>query len=129
MNVDENSKDKLKEILYETNELESWEDEPALCVCVCVCVCLCVGRGEMGGGGGGMLAGSIKNGYNLPQSTFHGPSFHRSDTRYVVWLYGQNFYQYQKVTSYRVRDDPYWISSENSLQLIELSSINKVSLV
>ena len=96
MNVDENSKDKLKEILYETNELESWEDEPALCVCVCVCV----GRGEcvkFGGGvkmGGSMLAGSIKNAYNLPQSTFHGPSFHRSDTRYVVWLYGQNFYQY-----------------------------------
>jgi hypothetical protein len=50
VNVDENSKDKLKEILYETNELESWEDEPALCVCVCVCV----GRGEcvkFGGGG------------------------------------------------------------------------------
>jgi hypothetical protein len=28
-----------------------------------------------------------------------------------------------------IRDDPYWISKENSLELIELSSINKVSLV
>ena len=28
-----------------------------------------------------------------------------------------------------IRDDPYWISRKNSLELIELSSINKVSLV
>jgi hypothetical protein len=28
-----------------------------------------------------------------------------------------------------IRDDPYWTSRENSLELIELSSINKVSLV
>ena len=28
-----------------------------------------------------------------------------------------------------VRDDPYWTSRKNSLELIELSSINKVSLV
>jgi hypothetical protein len=28
-----------------------------------------------------------------------------------------------------IRHDPYWISRENSLELIELSSINKVSLV
>jgi hypothetical protein len=27
-----------------------------------------------------------------------------------------------------IRGYPYWISSENSLELIELSSINKVSL-
>ena len=27
-----------------------------------------------------------------------------------------------------VRDDPYWTSRKNSLELIELSSINKVSL-
>jgi hypothetical protein len=27
-----------------------------------------------------------------------------------------------------IRDDPYWTSRENSLELIELSSINKVSL-
>jgi hypothetical protein len=28
-----------------------------------------------------------------------------------------------------IRDDPYWISRKNSLELIELSNINKVSLV
>ena len=28
-----------------------------------------------------------------------------------------------------IRDDPYWISRKNSLELIELSSIKKVSLV
>ena len=28
-----------------------------------------------------------------------------------------------------IRDDPYWTSGKNSLELIELSSINKVSLV
>jgi hypothetical protein len=28
-----------------------------------------------------------------------------------------------------IRDDTYWTSRENSLELIELSSINKVSLV
>ena len=28
-----------------------------------------------------------------------------------------------------IRDDPYWTSWKNSLELIELSSINKVSLV
>jgi hypothetical protein len=28
-----------------------------------------------------------------------------------------------------IRDDSYWTSWENSLELIELSSINKVSLV
>ena len=28
-----------------------------------------------------------------------------------------------------IRDDPYWTSMKNSLELIELSSINKVSLV
>jgi hypothetical protein len=28
-----------------------------------------------------------------------------------------------------IRDDPYWTSRANSLELIELSSINKVSLV
>ncbi len=28
-----------------------------------------------------------------------------------------------------MRDDPYWASRKNSLELIELSSINKVSLV
>ena len=28
-----------------------------------------------------------------------------------------------------VRDDPYWTSRKNSLELIELPSINKVSLV
>ena len=28
-----------------------------------------------------------------------------------------------------IRDDPYWISRKNSLELIELSSKNKVSLV
>ena len=27
-----------------------------------------------------------------------------------------------------IRDDPYWISRKNSVELIELSSINKVSL-
>ena len=27
-----------------------------------------------------------------------------------------------------IRDNPYWMSKENSLELIELSSINKVSL-
>jgi hypothetical protein len=28
-----------------------------------------------------------------------------------------------------IRDDPYWTSRENSVKLIELSSVNKVSLV
>jgi hypothetical protein len=28
-----------------------------------------------------------------------------------------------------LRDDPYWTSRKNSLELIELSGINKVSLV
>ena len=28
-----------------------------------------------------------------------------------------------------MRDDPYWTSRKNSLELIEISSINKVSLV
>ncbi len=28
-----------------------------------------------------------------------------------------------------IRDDPYWTSRKNSLELIELSSIDKVSLV
>jgi hypothetical protein len=28
-----------------------------------------------------------------------------------------------------IRDDPHWTSAENSVELIELSSINKVSLV
>jgi hypothetical protein len=28
-----------------------------------------------------------------------------------------------------IRDDPYWTSRKNSLELIELSSINKVNLV
>ena len=28
-----------------------------------------------------------------------------------------------------IRDDPYWTSRENSLELIELSSINKVNLI
>ena len=28
-----------------------------------------------------------------------------------------------------IRDDPYWTSRKNSLELIELSSVNKVSLV
>ncbi len=28
-----------------------------------------------------------------------------------------------------MRDDPYWTSRENSVEMIELSSINKVSLV
>jgi hypothetical protein len=28
-----------------------------------------------------------------------------------------------------IRDDPYWYSRKNSLELIDLSSINKVSLV
>ena len=28
-----------------------------------------------------------------------------------------------------IRDDPYWSSGKNSLKLIELSSMNKVSLV
>jgi hypothetical protein len=28
-----------------------------------------------------------------------------------------------------IRDDPYWTSRENSLELIELSSIKKVNLV
>ena len=28
-----------------------------------------------------------------------------------------------------IRDDPYWTSRKNSLEVIELSSINKVSLV
>ena len=28
-----------------------------------------------------------------------------------------------------IGDDPYWTSKKNSLELIELSSINKVSLV
>ncbi len=29
----------------------------------------------------------------------------------------------------KIKDDPYWTSRKNSLELIELSSINKVSLV
>ncbi len=29
----------------------------------------------------------------------------------------------------QIRDDPYWTFRENSLELIELSDINKVSLV
>jgi hypothetical protein len=33
------------------------------------------------------------------------------------------------VLSGSIRDDTYWTSRENSLELIELSSINKVSLV
>ena len=33
------------------------------------------------------------------------------------------------VTPGSIRDDPYWTSRKNSLELIELSSINKVSLV
>ena len=28
-----------------------------------------------------------------------------------------------------IRDDPYWTSRKNNLELIELSSINKVSLI
>ena len=28
-----------------------------------------------------------------------------------------------------INDDPYWTSRKNSLELIELSSVNKVSLV
>jgi hypothetical protein len=28
-----------------------------------------------------------------------------------------------------IRDDPYWTSRKNNLELIELSSINKISLV
>ena len=28
-----------------------------------------------------------------------------------------------------IRDDPYWTSRKNNLELIELSSINKVNLV
>ena len=28
-----------------------------------------------------------------------------------------------------IRDDPYWTSQENSLELIELSSMNEVSLI
>jgi hypothetical protein len=31
--------------------------------------------------------------------------------------------------SVSIRDDPYWTSRKNSLELIELSSTNKVSLV
>ncbi len=34
-----------------------------------------------------------------------------------------------KVYRGSIRDDAYWISRKNSLELIELSSINKVSLV
>ena len=33
------------------------------------------------------------------------------------------------VTLDQKKDDPYWTSTKNSLELIELSSINKVSLV
>ena len=33
------------------------------------------------------------------------------------------------VTLDPIRDDPYWTSRKNCLELIELSSINKVSLV
>ena len=47
-------------------------------------------------------------------------------------LYVFNFLQYTQsscVFSVSIRDDPYWISRKNSLELIELSSINKVSLV
>jgi hypothetical protein len=35
--------------------------------------------------------------------------------------------QYSNIAS--IRDDPYWTPRKNSLELIELSSINKVSLV
>jgi hypothetical protein len=35
----------------------------------------------------------------------------------------------QLLIPYVVRDDVYWTSRKNSLELIELSSINKVSFV
>ena len=31
--------------------------------------------------------------------------------------------------TYFTSDDPYWVTPENSLKVVELSSINKVSLV
>ena len=31
--------------------------------------------------------------------------------------------------TYFTRDDPHWVTSKNSLKVIELCSINKVSLV
>jgi hypothetical protein len=36
---------------------------------------------------------------------------------------------YQTTVRFPLRDDPYWNSRENSLELMGLSSINKVSLV
>jgi hypothetical protein len=45
----------------------------------------------------------------------------------------QNMYSTECITfdsnTGSIRDDPYWTSRKNSLELIELSSINKVSLV
>ena len=46
---------------------------------------------------------------------------------FKVWL--RNVKQTVHNGTGSIRDDPYWISSKNSLELIELSSINKVSLV
>ena len=43
---------------------------------------------------------------------------------------GINYYHYHRCSNTRsIRDDPYWISRKNTLELIELCSINKVSLV
>ena len=54
----------------------------------------------------------------------------------ILYLFQRKHMQLQLVnwvSTYRnsgsIRDDPYWTSRENSLKLIELSSINKVSLV
>ncbi len=39
------------------------------------------------------------------------------------------FCKLSKDSTGSIRDDPYWTSWKNNLELIELSSINKVSLV
>ena len=51
----------------------------------------------------------------------------------ILWLTGTNKVSLVQVSSCSntgsIRDDPYWTSRKNSLELIELSSIHKVSLV
>ena len=45
-------------------------------------------------------------------------------------LYGTlDLYKFTCGNTGPIRDDPYWTFRKNSLELIELSSINKVSLV
>jgi hypothetical protein len=72
-------------------------------------------------------ATSIRLGYLSPATQYKVKVLARNDAG--SGHYSEEYFQITNAGKISIRDNPYWTSRENSLEMIELFSVNKVSLV